>query len=448
MNADAIHAWAKEQGFASALPAGNLHVTLVYSKDPVDWGAFEPAKDTLRVKDANCCVKQFDGGAVVLAFDCDDLKTRHHEFREGGCTSNYPDYAPHVTITYEGAPADLSKVQPYRGEIVLGPEKHVEVDSEWKASRTETPLQESMSLSQIGPDQAYEIFRKSYEKETGKSWDVDKFMSRARNWTFYGDEGGYVAVRRQNSGLVKLTGVAGDPRSITKGINELMSEGGAIWGAVSEPLARMAVKRGMIAPHTKMGGPLFLKALMKLVPASVFGTSTPPEVTSSGAIRISYPDIGMQEKYLVGTKEYFTQVLRTPQAQEYIAKVPGLQTFLKMLGISMPIDENAPVRAFGRKGVAPGQTAYIRPDVRPPTDPEGRELFGFAKRHNSAEAFATAMNPVIRRNADPKHIHDAYDREHKKLADMWTRWYEGGLLGDPTSGQQSDTGGYQLWNKW
>jgi hypothetical protein len=39
-----------------------------------------------------------------------------------GASHDFDEYQPHVTITYEGSDLDLSKVEPYRGELVFGPE--------------------------------------------------------------------------------------------------------------------------------------------------------------------------------------------------------------------------------------------------------------------------------------------------------------------------------------
>jgi hypothetical protein len=45
---------------------------------------------------------------------------------------DFDEYQPHVTITYEGSDLDLSKVEPYRGELVFGPEIFAEVVDDWE----------------------------------------------------------------------------------------------------------------------------------------------------------------------------------------------------------------------------------------------------------------------------------------------------------------------------
>lgn len=194
-------------------------------------------------------------------------------------------------------------------------------------------IQESFSINEMDPEQAYRIFSKSYEDQTGASWSKDKFLSRATGWTFYGEpEKGFVAVRRQNSGMKKLVGVAGDPKAILKGLGELQQEGGAIWGAVSSDLAKMARKRGMVVPHLFPGGAFFIKQLVKFIPPHVFG-GIEPKVSNDGGMVFDYGDVGPATKYLIGNKEYFTQAIKMPQIADKIASVPGLKAFLKLIGI-------------------------------------------------------------------------------------------------------------------
>ncbi|WP_039012537.1 anti-CBASS protein Acb1 family protein [Pseudomonas brassicacearum] len=120
--------WAKAQGFESTLPAEDLHVTIAYSRSPVDWmkvgeswsgdgnGQLKIAPGGARLID------KFGEGAVVLLFNSSELSWRHVSIVEAGASWDWPDYQPHITFTYEPGSVDLSAVQPYRGKIELGPE--------------------------------------------------------------------------------------------------------------------------------------------------------------------------------------------------------------------------------------------------------------------------------------------------------------------------------------
>jgi hypothetical protein len=143
LNADAVIKWAKSQGFTTTVPAEDMHVTVLYSRDPVDWmqmgspwdqeqdGKLRVAPGGPRMLDRFGSMKD----AVVLLFNSSPLSWRHEDMISKGASSDYDSYAPHVTITYD-APADfdLSNVEPYQGELIFGPEIFAEIVDDWKQS--------------------------------------------------------------------------------------------------------------------------------------------------------------------------------------------------------------------------------------------------------------------------------------------------------------------------
>jgi 2'-5' RNA ligase len=55
--------------------------------------------------------------------------------REAGCSWEYEDYTPHITVADAPANAsDLRMIEPYRGPIELGPEIFQEIDEDWQAA--------------------------------------------------------------------------------------------------------------------------------------------------------------------------------------------------------------------------------------------------------------------------------------------------------------------------
>lgn len=135
LNGKEILAWAKGQGFTSTLPADDLHVTITFSRTPVDWMKMGSTwEDEVKVPRGGArLIEKFDGGAVVLLFNSNMLQWRHDEMVDKGASWDHPEYQPHVTISYDGAPSDISKIEPYQGEIILGPELFAEVKEDWKS---------------------------------------------------------------------------------------------------------------------------------------------------------------------------------------------------------------------------------------------------------------------------------------------------------------------------
>jgi phage-related protein (TIGR01555 family) len=151
INADAIRAWAKGQGFETVL--NDLHVTIIFSRAAVDWmkvgndgwGGEKDGQTTIQPGGARLVEKFSD--AVVLLFSSSLLSWRHEEMKRAGASFDFSEYQPHITITYQPGDVDLNTIDPYQGPIVLGPEIFEEVDDDYKASITED--------SRVGPFDEY-----------------------------------------------------------------------------------------------------------------------------------------------------------------------------------------------------------------------------------------------------------------------------------------------------
>lgn len=139
LNGKSLVEWAKRNGFKSTLKASDMHVTIAYSKAPVDW--IKAGNEWSRNDDGRLTVAAGGPrvveplgpkGAVVLHFASNDLVWRHEDIkRRTGASWDYEGYQPHVTITYEPGDVDLSKVKPFTGKIELGEEVFEEIDPNW-----------------------------------------------------------------------------------------------------------------------------------------------------------------------------------------------------------------------------------------------------------------------------------------------------------------------------
>jgi hypothetical protein len=138
LNKQALRDYAKLSGFASTLPSDDFHVTVVYSKDKFDWNLDEPDQNFIYIAPSDDReIHVFDGGATVIHFKEPKLESRWQDLIDMGASTSYPDYKAHITITYEGKPKGSF---PYAGELILGPEKWTEINSDWKSERVEEPI--------------------------------------------------------------------------------------------------------------------------------------------------------------------------------------------------------------------------------------------------------------------------------------------------------------------
>lgn len=140
VNTKEFFAWAKEQGFTDLVD--DPHVTVLYSKEAVDWIAMgndreflcegDDATDNMLIPAGGprVIMPLGDMGAVVLCFASSRLSYRHQDMVYKGASHDYDEYSPHVTISYENTGLDLSKIEPYQGPLVFGPEIFQEISLE------------------------------------------------------------------------------------------------------------------------------------------------------------------------------------------------------------------------------------------------------------------------------------------------------------------------------
>lgn len=122
--------WAKSQGFTDI--ADDLHVTVTYSRNPVDWFAMgESWRGKLEIEAGGPRMVEAlgpDGKYKALLFTAYELVSRNQDMRDKGASFDWPEYQPHISIQV-GGDIDLATVKPYLGKIVLGPEIFEEVSS-------------------------------------------------------------------------------------------------------------------------------------------------------------------------------------------------------------------------------------------------------------------------------------------------------------------------------
>ncbi len=131
VNTADIEAWARAQGITEL--RDDLHVMVAYSRQAFDWIKAGNANDwgssgtdELVIPEGGPrAVEPLGGMSAVLMFASSPLVWRHESIIRAGGSHDFPDYTPHISLTK--APIDLTKVEPYRGRIVLGPELFEEI---------------------------------------------------------------------------------------------------------------------------------------------------------------------------------------------------------------------------------------------------------------------------------------------------------------------------------
>ncbi|MGE3582873.1 MAG: hypothetical protein AB7J28_15835 [Hyphomonadaceae bacterium] len=132
LNGADIVRWARAMGFSQTLAPDDIHITIAYSREPMEWPAPHIDHLTIYPMSPRRVEPLGDEGAVVLHLgEVPILEQRWRALRAHGASWDYDGYQPHVTISYEGGDADLAHVIPFMGAILLGPEVFAEVNEEF-----------------------------------------------------------------------------------------------------------------------------------------------------------------------------------------------------------------------------------------------------------------------------------------------------------------------------
>lgn len=105
---DAIEDLQQKLKIPNPVPRHKIHSTICYSRVSVPYvvssGSFEVARSGhLEVWDHG------DSPVLVLVLNSEYLKQRHHYARALGATHDFPDYTPHITLSYNVGPLSFTK---------------------------------------------------------------------------------------------------------------------------------------------------------------------------------------------------------------------------------------------------------------------------------------------------------------------------------------------------
>lgn len=140
LNAAEILKHYDDQGIEFLVNAGDMHVTVTYSRTPVDWMRMgESWSGELVVSAGGARLMEVFGpnkDTAVLSFASSELVWRHDAMIEAGASWDWPEYQPHISVSYE-FDGDIKAIEPWRGEIRLGPEIFEEINEDWKSKVSE-----------------------------------------------------------------------------------------------------------------------------------------------------------------------------------------------------------------------------------------------------------------------------------------------------------------------
>jgi len=143
LNTEEIANWYKEHDVPTTLD-DDMHVTLAFSRELVDWDQFIPRKGKFLVyapfsvmlkRERSMSLFGDDNNVLVLEFSSPVFQRRWKQFMDKGASWDHDGFKPHITITYN-APKELPA--PYPGNMMFGPEIFGIVDEDWAEKKKES----------------------------------------------------------------------------------------------------------------------------------------------------------------------------------------------------------------------------------------------------------------------------------------------------------------------
>jgi hypothetical protein len=118
-----LHDWILEQGIPNPVAAHAAHVTVLFSRAPVQVNVDRDRKYIAHGKSFQVMRHRFEKtDALVLELDSPSLQARHAELIRAGGSHDYPSYLAHVTLTTNVEEFDWSQLQVPEFPLVFGNE--------------------------------------------------------------------------------------------------------------------------------------------------------------------------------------------------------------------------------------------------------------------------------------------------------------------------------------
>lgn len=118
-----LHDWILEQGIPNPVAAHAAHVTVLFSKTPVDVQPDRSREYHAHGVRFEVLRHRFDKtDALVLVLETPALVARHKELIERGGSHDYEEYLPHVTLTTNVENFDWKALQVPHFSLIFGNE--------------------------------------------------------------------------------------------------------------------------------------------------------------------------------------------------------------------------------------------------------------------------------------------------------------------------------------
>ena len=133
---DAINNFIDQHQIPNRVPTDDLHCTIVFSRVEIPYVTVDKLGFITDTVETGIFKTQSGKNALVLKLkNADALKVRHEYANILGATYDFPDYIPHVTISYDIGNIDFPEGLEFHIPVFCGKEVREKLDLNWKPSK-------------------------------------------------------------------------------------------------------------------------------------------------------------------------------------------------------------------------------------------------------------------------------------------------------------------------
>lgn len=126
IDGDGLLDWARAAGIETPLDRTELHVTIIYSKAPVEFELVDPDPGEVIVELHDARAFRIRS-SLALPLDHSAIRESHARLLALGATHDYSDaFHPHVSLAYHPTDEEVRRAEGahgFTGRVMLGPER-------------------------------------------------------------------------------------------------------------------------------------------------------------------------------------------------------------------------------------------------------------------------------------------------------------------------------------
>jgi hypothetical protein len=129
---EGLKRYQEEFKVPNPLDPEKFHTTIVYSREPISWTPKEDLSDEDVGSKGFTVFDSRDGTrCLVLLLDSPYLQERFDTGIELGATHDFPDYKPHITLSYDIGHFDIKRLPEPDFDLTLSHEYVEELKKDW-----------------------------------------------------------------------------------------------------------------------------------------------------------------------------------------------------------------------------------------------------------------------------------------------------------------------------